>query len=362
MHPPLPVLQTLPRPSAHLCLRVRDFVRDVGVDMRGRSVLLAVSGGADSLALLCIMSALRVQMGHSLHIVHIDHGLRPESAAEARTVAALCAAWNLPCRVRKAPVRAYAQGGTGLEEAGRILRYTILKVEREQCKADWICTGHHSGDLAEDILLRLMRGAAWPALGGMPAVDARRHILRPLLLCAPHALRTLVQDCGLAWSEDPSNADTRFVRNSMRHRIVPVLCEHNPAFLEQCCAVWQRAQDDAQHWEHILNHLWQKYDVMRVGTTCTLPYALLHSVDRATRLRCYVRALREVTNSQVILQLRHDILYRLDAAWLAHRSGSIVQFPHGLSATVRKGAVIVSAARRPSAAHARGAIPDVCAE
>lgn len=358
--PPLPILQNLRPSAARLCLRVRDIVRRLDVDIHGHTLVLAVSGGADSLALLGILCALRPLLKHRVRVVHIDHNLRPESAEEARDVAALCTGWDIPCAVRMAPVRdtKSKSNDRGIEETGRTLRYAILQEEREQNNAAWICTGHHSGDLAEDILLRLCRGSAWPALGGMPAVDPHRRILRPLLLCAPEALRAFVRDCGLSWAEDPSNADTRFWRNSLRHRVVPILREHNPSFLTQCCELWQRAHDDAAHWEHILNTLWQTYRIAPIDNTLTLPARVLHTLDRATRLRCYVRALREVAKLQVTLQMRHDILYRLDAAWLAQRNGTRLQVSGGFLAQICKGDVLISAHQPVSAAHAPGAALD----
>lgn len=342
--PALPRLQDMPPKAARLCLRVRDaLAHEFGVDLRGQTLLLAVSSGADSTAMLVILHVLQPVIGHGVRVVHIDHGLRPESATEALHIQHYCQNWNIACTLRLAPVRDRVRHNAGWEEAGRALRYAILQEEREKQSADWICTGHHSGDLAEDILLRLMRGAGWPALGGMPGIDKQRNLLRPLLFCAPEDLRVFLRDCGIAWIEDTSNADTRFTRNSVRHRVLPVLREHNPNFLEQCRAVWQRAQDDTAYWTDILDALWDEYGLLCKDDSLTLPARLLRSIKKAVRIRCYIRALREVRQPQVTFQARHDTLYCLDAAWCAGRGNTHFQFSGNVTAIVRRGDVTITA-------------------
>jgi tRNA(Ile)-lysidine synthase len=121
-----------------------------------------------------------------------------------------------------------ADSGLGLEETGRKVRYSFLERIRQTQNADWIVTGHHLGDLAEDILLRLIRGTAWPGLGGMKAKTDNR-ILRPLLLVDKRDLLRLLQSLHIDWQEDESNQDTSFRRNRIRKEIIPVLLEENPA-------------------------------------------------------------------------------------------------------------------------------------
>ncbi|MEG2173474.1 MAG: tRNA lysidine(34) synthetase TilS [Desulfovibrionaceae bacterium] len=339
--PPAPDLAAFSRPHAQLCLQVARFLtHSCHVDIHGSVLLLAVSGGADSTALLSIFTALRPYTGHSLSIVHIDHGLRPESPLEAQSVAALCAAWHLPCTLHSAPVTKYAaEHKIGLEEAGRALRYQILETERQNTRAAWIVTGHHREDLAEDMLLRLIRGTGWPALGGMAAVDRRRKLLRPLLLCAPESLRVLVQDYGLTWQQDPSNADITYSRNRVRHTIMPLLKAENPSLHQGMENLWTLAQEDTRHWENILNAALAHYHITLTPPVITLPKALLCSMDRATRLRMYIQAVHSLAQGQA----RATTLFQVDDAWQEGRGNTHFQLHGNISVEVLRGNVIFRA-------------------
>ena len=172
---PVPELQALPSRLARLCLDVERFCRHNLKMADGDTWLLAVSGGADSTALLCIMALLAPQHDWQLHVATVDHQLRPESAEDAAFVAGLCRGWRIPCRILTADVpRLARQVGLGTEEAARRARYALLEQARQACGASAILLGHHRSDVTEDQMLRFLRGTGWPALGGMRAEDASR--------------------------------------------------------------------------------------------------------------------------------------------------------------------------------------------
>lgn len=332
---PLPSLGQLSRPMARLCLQVSSFIEGhCQLPLHGQSLLVALSGGADSTALLTILALLRPHKGHCVRVLHVDHGLRPESPAEAQSVAALCAAWSIPCHLVTAPVAEYAAGQrSGLEEAGRHLRYQLLEAERQKCGAGWCVTGHHRDDLAEDMLMRLVRGTGWPGLAGMTAVDAGRHLLRPLLLCDPQELRKLLREYGLGWHEDPSNADITYSRNRMRHSILPLLRAENPSLHQGLENLWTLAHADTQHWEHTLEQALVRHNVRLCGPQVSLPRALLRDMDRATRLRLYMRAIKILGQGQA----RAETLFKLDESWSAGRGGTLFQLPGGIEARLLSG-------------------------
>lgn len=335
--PPCPTLAQLPRASARLCLQVARFVeRDCHIPLHDTTLLLAVSGGADSLALLTIFTALRSHCGHRLLVAHIDHGLRPESPAEARAVAALCAAWGISCHLHAAPVRQHAAAkGVGLEEAGRDVRYAMLEQLRAAHAAQWIATGHHREDLAEDMLLRFTRGTGWPALGGMQAMDPHRRLVRPLLLCDPASLRILLHSYGISWHEDASNADMAYTRNRLRHTVMPLLRAENPALHQGVENLWTLAQEDAQHWERLITTALAEYKVALSPPRITLPKVLLHAVDKATRLRLYMKAIHSLGQGQA----RATTLFQLDAAWQDGRGNTLFQLHGKVSARLLQGVI-----------------------
>lgn len=333
-------LASLARPQARLCLQVARFIsKRCQIPLQGEKLLLAVSGGADSLALLLILAALRTHLGHDIAVVHIDHGLRPESSAEAHFVATFCAARHIQCTVRVAPVAAYtAKHKLGLEEASRHLRYQICEEERQGRRAAWILTGHHRDDLAEDILMRLTRGTGWPGLGGMVAVDRQRHLLRPLLLCDPAALRTLLQSLNLSWQEDPSNNDIHLCRNRMRHILVPLLRVENPSLHQGVENLWNLAREDEEHWENVVQKALRSHKVSLAPPCITLPKALLQCHDRATRLRLYLKAVHSLGQGQA----RAHTLFQLDEAWSQGRGNTHFQLPGKISVRLVRGQVSFS--------------------
>lgn len=340
-HTNAPELGNFSRQGATLCLTTKRFIeRILGLTLRGELLLAAVSGGADSLALLTVLCALRDSMGHRVMAVHVDHGLRPESRAEGLAVVSLCAHWGIEGVLREIPVQHVArQHGLGLEEAGRKLRYAVLDEEQQRHKAAWICTGHHNGDLEEDILLRLLRGTGWPALGGMPALDVQRHVLRPLLHADPEALRALLQSCDIAWAEDSSNADIRFTRNRLRHGVLPLLRVESPSLGTHMRHLWQMARDDAHHWDVLLDELCTQHQVSFAEHAVHLPAELLKEVDRATRMRLYMRAVHQLTQEWSQGQARASTLFELDDAWEQGRGGTFFQLPGRITAAVRRRAI-----------------------
>ena len=151
--------------SARLCLSVERFLRGLGVN-RGERLVAAVSGGADSLALVLVLHILALRLDLRISALTVDHGLLPEAASIAARVVEQCAALGVDCGSQKADVSGLAvKERLGIEEAGRKLRYRLLEEERSAKGAQYIALGHHRADLAEDVLMRLARH--WLArLGG----------------------------------------------------------------------------------------------------------------------------------------------------------------------------------------------------
>ena len=329
-------LQDLSPVDARLCLGVERFItRELGLSLAKRRLVLAVSGGADSVALLHIMHVLRPRLRAEMHALVADHALRPQSGAEAEGVRERCEGLGIPCTVSRLAVAEYAAGHRlGLEEAGRLLRYAALEEERERLGAAWIVTGHQLEDLGEDMLLRLLRGAGWPGLGGMPAVDARRHLLRPLLLTSAQALRDFLQRCAVGWFEDQSNTDRNFRRNRIRHALWPLLLEESPRLAEHIAHLWRIARADESYWDARLAAV-----LPEDGSAVTLERAMLHTLEQAGRLRLYMRAISRLSREHGQGQARAETLFALDAAWREGRGNTRFQFPGGIRAEVRRGGV-----------------------
>ena len=188
--------------------------------LRGKSALVALSGGADSTALAVALAALRGELGLSgLAFGHVDHALRPESGDEALRAGELARSLGIPFLSERLdpPDRT----PDGLEAWAREARYAALDRMRERAGCDLTATAHHRMDQAETLTMRLARGTGFAGLAGIRRLDDRRRLVRPLLEADPAELRAWLRELGLRWSEDPSNSDQRIARNAVRHRILP---------------------------------------------------------------------------------------------------------------------------------------------
>ena len=189
------------------------------------SALLAVSGGPDSTALLLMAAEWAARRGTArIAAATVDHGLRPESAAEAASVAQLCERLGVPHRTL---VWAGSKPSSRVQERAREARYRLLAEHARIIGAGTIVTAHHADDQAETVLFRLMRGSGVAGLGGMARMSERGGlaIARPLLGVAKSALIAFAHARGAAFVEDPSNADPRYARPRLRTLIAGLAAE-----------------------------------------------------------------------------------------------------------------------------------------
>ncbi len=207
----------------------------------GDSIVLGVSGGADSLAMLHLFVRSREALDLRLHVVHVDHRIRGEEAeADARFVAETCAAWDVPCRVERVDVPALAvEQKLSLEEAARQARYTVLGRAAADFGAPAVAVAHNADDQAETVLMHLLRGSGLAGLRGMLPLTplSAYHLLEPVsgvqiirpLLGAPRAdIDAYCAEHGLTPRVDRTNADNSYFRNRLRHEVIPLLETLNP--------------------------------------------------------------------------------------------------------------------------------------
>ena len=212
-------------PLADLAEAVARGAEGLGI-ASGASLLLAVSGGPDSMALL--HGAARLGRWQ-LAVAHLDHGLRPDSAADATFVTDAAAALDLPCTVRRTDVAAAAATqGRGLEEAGRVARYRFL--EEVAAPDALIATAHTADDSAETILLNLVRGSGLAGASGIP--PRRGRVVRLLLGERRARLRQLLDEAGIEYRLDPTNDQLDAARNQVRHGVMRALERINPAAVD----------------------------------------------------------------------------------------------------------------------------------
>lgn len=213
---------------------VHRTVRKLGMLRPGMHVVAAVSGGADSTALLYALAALRPRLAIRLTAAHLDHRIRGEEAeADARFVAELCETVGVPLVASAQDVAAQAAAaGANLEEAAREARYGWLRQTAALLAADRVALGHTIDDQAETVLMRLVRGSGVDGAAGIfPVVDAT--FVRPLLETSRREVLAYLESLGARWREDSTNSDLSLARNRIRRELIPYLEAHfNPAVVE----------------------------------------------------------------------------------------------------------------------------------
>lgn len=230
----------------------------LGLPSPGTPLLIAVSGGADSMALLAL---LQQSQQWPLHVFHLDHQLRSDSHLDSALVAEFCQAHDIPVSIEAAAIAALAQQhGQGVEEMARNERYRRLAHYAQQQQIDYVVTAHHRDDQIETILLHVFRGAAASGLAGMRPRAQRKTftLLRPCLEISRQALRDYARAHEIPWREDSSNADQQYRRNFIRHAVIPNFERACPGFSEVLLERAVEFRHQRAAWETAIDSVWKK--------------------------------------------------------------------------------------------------------
>lgn len=215
-------------------------------------ILVALSGGADSVALLALLREYAAANGTPLRAAHVNHGIRGEEAIRDRDFCvALCARWEIPLSVLNADVPALraARGGS-LEEVARQVRYAFFERVMSEYDIPLLATAHHADDQLETMLLRLTRGTGPDGLCGIPPVRALgegRLVIRPLLGCEKAALEQYCREQGLDYVVDSTNDDISYARNRIRREVIPHLRAINPSVTAAAARLGETMRADVSH-------------------------------------------------------------------------------------------------------------------
>ena len=238
------------------------------------TVVVAVSGGADSMALLHLLTRIRAAWSLNLVVAHLDHNLRPESADDACFVAEMAERWKLPIETSRLPPQALTQKGN-LEATARQWRYRFLAQVAVDHQVDGnpvdVAVAHTANDQAETVLMNLIRGSGLHGLAGMPAVRPLLvqdrpvpglRVVRPLLDISRSEIMKYLREHNIPWREDSTNQDRTFVRNRVRHEILPLLQEVNPQIVASLCRTASVLDAEVKRSERYTR---QAVDTTRIG-------------------------------------------------------------------------------------------------
>lgn len=301
--------------------RVLDSMRAQGLVSPGDTVLVAVSGGADSMALLLILCAVQAQVPLSVHVAHYEHGIRGEaSLQDAAFVQVFCQEWGIPFHLGRGDVPALAAlERRSLEDAARKARYAFLEETAARIGADRIALAHQQEDQAETLLLHLVHGSGLQGMAGMR--PRRQNRIRPLLDIPRAELEAYLRAKGVTWREDETNADTAYARNVIRREVLPRLARLNPRVAEAMARA-------AGHAAEAYDELVQVARAQLSGRTKRLPYGAFLDLTgqvpmkEALRLFCRDAGVPELDAEQTggLAQLAPGGMLNLPGGWRAYRS------------------------------------------
>ena len=232
--------------------KVHRYIREQQLIAPGDRVAVAVSGGADSVALLRVLLELRQELGAVLSVAHFNHKIRGADAeADEQFVRALAEQFDLEFHCGSADVPAHArEHKLSLETAARELRHEWFAGLRRNGLVDKIATAHTEDDQAETVLMRIIRGAGTRGLAGIASWQKEKELVRPLLNVARAEIEEYLDRLGQAWREDQSNRDLRHARNRVRHELLPLLQQnYNPAIRQTLADIAGIARTEEEYWE-----------------------------------------------------------------------------------------------------------------
>jgi tRNA(Ile)-lysidine synthase len=310
------------------------YILSQGLIHPGDRVGVAVSGGADSVALLRIMLELRSELGVVLSVVHFNHQLRGDEAdTDELFVTRMSLLHKLELFAGKGDVAAYARGRhLSTEAAARQLRYQYFRQLFEAKTLNRVATGHTLDDQAETVLLRVVRGAGTRGLAGIyPQLlvnGSQFSVIRPLLQSRRKLLETYLGEIGQDWREDSSNRDLRHARNRVRHGIMPRLERAlNPAVRESLAETADIARSEEEYWKNeVAGALSKVYlpdrGIMLRDELKVLPLALQRRVVRAVAESMGLRLEFHHVEEVLELDLRGPRSVMLPEGWVLSLTGS----------------------------------------
>lgn len=320
-----------------LLTAVQSFILEHRLLPQSGWVVVGVSGGPDSVCLLHVLRCLCAPEGPfpavKLHVAHLDHMLRgEESRADAAFVADLAARWGLPCTIGQVDVTAEAKAARqSIEEAARVARYVFLRQVAAETGAERIAVAHHADDQVETLVMHWLRGSGLAGLAGMRPLE--KELIRPLLAVRRDEILAYCARHHLDFREDASNQDPRFLRNRIRHALLPVLEGYNANLRETLLRNAEIFAEEERYFQAQVEAAWPQVITAQAGAD---PGAARVEGDVAAYRRLPLAVRRRflrhlglwVSSGAVALELRHisaidDLLQRAAGSGELHLPGDM---------------------------------------
>jgi len=313
--------------------KVGIFIRENSLIEERDRVLAAVSAGLDSMALLELLYRLSGKLRFSLAVAHFDHLLRGDQGrAECELVSKRCASLGIPFTSGSAQVRELAQKERlNLQDAARQARYSFLWKSAETLCCHRLATGHHRNDQAETVLIRLLSGSGFTGLAGIRQSSCSGRLIRPLLIIPRAELERFAAANGIPYAEDPSNLSDKYLRNRLRHKVIPKIeKEYDPSFTENLVLLANEAAILTDLLEERAAFLREKVVLESAPDFTRIDCRALAETQALVRRYLIRRVAGSLTSEQAILSGRP--LNAVERLALCGSSGRRLDLPGGLAA------------------------------
>lgn len=308
--------------------KVTDTISRSKMLASGDRVVVAVSGGGDSVCLLDVLSRLKDLFSIDLVVAHFDHGLRlGEDETETQLVASLAESLSLSFETGRAGVF-LKTGDPSLEERARDTRYQFLEEVKTKTQAQKIALGHHLNDQAETVLMRLLRGSGPSGLAGI-APFRDKTVIRPLIELTREEIEGYLKKRKLPYVSDPSNLDTRFMRNSIRLELLPQLKKYQPRIVEILGKTAEIMRRDEAWFEERAEAWIREFAENEVDEKVSIPLPPFAALAEPEKARVIRQALRRVGGNLRAVGFRHvEAINRVAAG---KRPQARVDLPNGVT-------------------------------
>ena len=331
--------------------RVINFIQEHNLFSVGDKLVVAVSGGADSVCLLHILMQCRAELGVELHVAHLDHQIRgAESDSDARYVSDLAKRLGVPATIERRDVAAYRdQEGGSLEEVAREIRYSFLAEVTGGIGASRVVVGHTCDDHIETILMHLLRGAGTAGLCGLQPRSILQcggngewlEVVRPLLNVTRQETLDYCQRHNLAPRSDSSNESLSFLRNRVRLELLPVLRSYNPSIDKALLRLAGIAGDDVYFIEEQASSLWKEL-TREEDDVIYLDRDKMVALPRAIQRQVFRGAVKQLRGNLRDVEADH-IEAMVD--FLSKPAGKTLCLPDGLTLSTEYGQLVLTSAQ-----------------
>jgi tRNA(Ile)-lysidine synthase len=308
--------------------RVKKTIQNLEMLQPGDRVVVGVSGGADSIALLHALWEIRRDLHLSLVVAHLDHGLRPEARQERAFVRKVSRELGVPFVGRKVDVRGWQkEKNLALQEAARELRYGFFLDVAKSQKASKIALGHTADDQAESVIMRLLRGSGTRGLAGIPPLRDGIFV-RPLIETWREEIEAFLQEKKINYLTDPSNQSLHFLRNRVRHELLPILQQYNPRIRQNLVQMAELFREEEEFWQERIEEKFPSLVRLQKKTSLTLDIPSLMEQPRPLRFRLLRYAIEKIAGNLRKMSFAH--VFGIEGLLQSAEPNKSLKIPQGI--------------------------------